>query len=213
MQMKKLALVLVLLALIPVSSVHGSMVKIDLDALWNESDVAVLGTVSSIEIALGNRIIYRIVTIQVEDYFIQPSNETIVKVRIEGGEIGGIGVWVEDQPEFYVGERVFVFLRNASDVESDYGYTVYADFQGKFTVSGSTATQAGGESFTIPNPEDTWLANIPVAEVKEEKGNLPNYVVTAGLLTGLILLSGASAIIWNMRNNKKSRPRIILVSF
>ena len=135
MNSKSFSILVLLLALVPSVIVHGSMVKVDIDTMWEESDLVVLGNVTSIETQIVDKgMIYRIVTIQVETYYIQTLNQSTVKVRIEGGDIGGTGVWVEDQPEFSVDERVFVFLKEDSNVAGGYGYTVYAWYQGKFTV-------------------------------------------------------------------------------
>ncbi|MFA9437398.1 MAG: hypothetical protein ACEROO_09830 [Candidatus Bathyarchaeota archaeon] len=86
------------------------MPYISIDNLWEHSEAAVLGNVTSIQPSTEGGF-YRIVEIDVEESYIQHLNESTVKIRIEGGEWGDMGVWVEDQPEFEVGENVFVFLR------------------------------------------------------------------------------------------------------
>ncbi|MCW4050110.1 MAG: hypothetical protein NWE89_10295 [Candidatus Bathyarchaeota archaeon] len=86
---------LVLLGLIPQIIVVGSMPYISIDRLWNYSEVAVLGNVTSIQPSVEGGF-YRIVEINIEESFIQLLNESTVKIRIEGGEFGGMGIWVED---------------------------------------------------------------------------------------------------------------------
>ena len=196
--MKKLVAFLILFALIPIVNVYGAMVKLDLDTLWDESDAAVLGTVTRIENHMGARgLIYRIIIIQVEDHFIQPSNKTTVRVRIEGGEIGDIGVWVEDQPEISVGEHVFLFLYTPEEVEGDYDFLVYGCIQGKFSVNGAVAKSRTGDSFTIPKPEDTIREDTIPLEEKEQ--NELEYDIDAFVALGsVIVLIAAPLTLWSL---------------
>ena len=140
---------LVLLGLIPQIVVLGFMPNIPLDTLWDKSEVAVLGNVTSVQPSTEGGS-YSVVEINVEESFIQHLNESTVKIRIEGGESDGIGYWVEDQPEFEVGERVFVFLESPEWIKRDYRYVVFGMFQGKFSVNGSKAFQKTGRTFDIP---------------------------------------------------------------
>ena len=140
----------VLLGLIPQIVVVGAMPYISIDRLWDYSEVAVLGNVTSNQPSTEGGF-YRIVEISVEESYIQHLNESTVKIRIEGGETDGIGYLVEGQPEFDVGERVFVFLRTPEEIKGDYEYVVYGLDQGKFSVNGSTASLDNGRSFEIPN--------------------------------------------------------------
>ena len=188
MQMKKLVAFLVLFSLIPIVNVYGAIVRLDLDTLWTES---------GIDTQRGARgMIYRIIIIQVEDHFIQPSNMTTVRVRIEGGEIGNMGVWVEDQPEFHVGEHVFVFLYKPEEVEGDYEFLVYGSVQGKFSVHGAVATSITGESFTIPEPEDTMRDTTPppMEETTEtpDTPDIDSYI----MITAVIAIIGALVLNW-----------------
>ena len=188
MNSKSFSILVLLLALVPSVIVHGSMVKVDIDTMWEESDLVVLGNVTSIETQIVDKgMIYRIVTIQVETYYTQTLNQSTVKVRIEGGDIGGTGVWVEDQPEFSVDERVFVFLKEDSNVAGGYGYTVYAWYQGKFTVDGLTAKR-GGESFTLPEAE-------PMDEIGEQGSPAKNLNSTI-LPMSIFILLGVLSISW-----------------
>ena len=142
--------IFVLLGLIPQIVVSGSMPYISIDNLWENSEVAVLGNVTSIQPSNEGGF-YRIVEIKVEESYIQTLNESTVKIRIEGGEFGGMGYWVEDQPEFELGEKVFVFLRTPEEIKGDYEYVVHGLDQGKFSVNGSKASLDNGRSFEIPN--------------------------------------------------------------
>ena len=184
--MKKYALFLVLFALVP--NVYGAMAKLDLETLWAESDAAVLGTVTGIETQRGaNGMIYSIIIIEVEEHFIQPSKETTIRVRVEGGEIGTIGVWVEDQPEFHIGEHVFVFLYVPEEIEGDYDFSVYGSLQGKFDVDEGIATSKARESFTIPDPKYTMRDTIR-----------DSYIWTSAIIAAV----GAVVLDWSLRGNQ-----------
>ena len=141
--------ILVFLGLTPIIVVVGSMLYISIDNLWEHSEVAVLGNVTRIQLSITGGF-YRIVEINVEESHIQHLNESTVKIRVEGGEFGSFGYWVEDQPEFELGEHVFVFLKTPEEIKGDYEYIVYGMVQGKFGVEGSTAFLDNVRSFEIP---------------------------------------------------------------
>lgn len=138
----------VFLGLIPQIVVFGFMPYISIDNLWENSETAVLGNVTSIQ--SSNSGVHTIVVIEVEESYIQHLNESTVKIRVEGGKIGSIVYVSEDQPEFELGENVFVFLRSPEEITGDYEYVVYGLDQGKFSVEGSTAFLDNGRSFEIP---------------------------------------------------------------
>ena len=196
--MKKLAFLIMIFVLMPITMLNGLMIKIDLDTLWEESDAAVLGTVTGIEAHPAPRgMIYTVITIQAEAHFIQPSDKSTVRVRIEGGEIGNMGVWVEDQPEFHIGERVFVFLRIPEETGEDYDYTVFGCFQGKFTVNEGIATRTSNE-FTIPEPEDTMRDDIAPVEVNMQ--NEPEIIIDVVMgLASVIVFVAILLIFWSFR--------------
>ena len=137
--------IIVLLGLIPQIVVASSMPYISINTLWEYAEVAVLGNVTSIQPSTEGGS-YKIVEIYVEESFIQHLNESTVKIRIDS-----IGVFVEDQPEFEVDERVFVFLKSPEEIKGDYEYVVYWLALGKFSVNGTKAFQDNGRSFEIPN--------------------------------------------------------------
>jgi hypothetical protein len=167
------------------------MIEIPLDMLWDESEVAVLGNVTSIQLSIEGGF-YRIVEINVEESFIQHLDESTVKIRVEGGEFGSIGYWVEDQPEFEEGERVFVFLHSPEEIKGDYGYVVFGMYQGKFSVDGSRAFQEYGKTFDIPNH-----VNPEIVGVKPYDGI--EFRLTLIVALGVVLLS--IFIVWLLYPN------------
>lgn len=62
----------------------------------------------------ANQMITTRVFIQVHNRIKGP-NDALTAVRMIGGEDGGKGLWRSDQPEFYMGEEVFVFARRNAD--------------------------------------------------------------------------------------------------
>ena len=67
--------------------------------------------------------IYRIVTLGVERFYKNPVDSESLLIRVEGGEMGGRGVLIEDEPEFSVGERALVFLAETDQTHNE--ETVY----------------------------------------------------------------------------------------
>jgi len=166
---KKSAVVALILfgLLMPVS--QGLMVKIPYEQLWSEADTVALGNVTEITTHPGDRgLIYRVVAIEVERFYKNPVNATTLYVRVEGGIIGDTGIWVEDQPEFIVGERVLVFLASSDQTHLEQPlYRVYGLVQGKFTVVGDTAHAPGQPYLRISETEITPMpgGNIELAEL------------------------------------------------
>jgi len=146
--LKKIILFLALITGIYIPLANCAMVHLDTETLWNECDLAVVGTVLSINnIQKGG--FFRIVEVEVDNYYLRQVDEPSVKIRIEGGEFGDMGIWVEDQPEFSVGEHVFVFLQIPEEIKGDYDYEVFGMYQGKWTVENNTAIRED-QSFTLP---------------------------------------------------------------
>ncbi len=165
---KAVAAALILLGiLVPVS--RGLMIKIPYEQLWDEADTVAFGNVTGITTHPGDRgLIYRVVAIDVERYYKNPVNATTLYVRVEGGTIGDRGVWVEDQPEFTVGERLLVFLALTDQTHLEQPlYRVYGLIQGKFTVNGDRAYAPGGSHLRISEDEITLMpeGSIELAEL------------------------------------------------
>jgi hypothetical protein len=127
------------------------MVEIPYEQLWDEADTVALGSVTGITTHWGDRgMIYRVVAVDVERYYKNPVNATTIYIRVGGGMIGDQGVWVEDQPEFTVGERVLIFLASTDLTHNEQPlYRVYGLYQGKFTVMGDTARAPGGPNLRV----------------------------------------------------------------
>lgn len=145
---------------------HGFclMIEVSFDELYDGADVVFMGTVSEIRVyPEPGGMVYRIVTMEIEKYFKNPLNQSKFYIRIEGGMIGGSGVWVEDQPEFKVGEKVLVFLEESDrTMDESKIYCVSNGYQGKFTVEEGVARRGGGPYLNVTGPT---LELMPGGEV------------------------------------------------
>ncbi|MBD3173321.1 hypothetical protein GF326_12725 [Candidatus Bathyarchaeota archaeon] len=171
------------------------MVSLETETLWNECDLAVVGTVLSVNNTEKGGF-YRIVEVEVETYYLRELDEPTVKIRIEGGEFGDMGIWVEDQPEFSVGEHVFVFLSIPEEITGDYGFTVFGLFQGKWSVDGSTVVR-GSQSFELPSNEELARiaaeradsnTDVAVDDYRNDWGQTPKEIGIAILMIIIVLL-------------------------
>lgn len=165
--MKQLVVLSIILAMILFAShSHGFclMIKVNFDELYDSADVVLMGTVSEIRAyPEPGGLVYRIVTMEAERYFKSPLNQSKFYIRIEGGFIGGSSVWVEDQPEINVGEKVLVFLEESDrTMDGNKIYCVSNGYQGKFTVKEGVAKSAGGPYLNVTGPT---LELMPGGEV------------------------------------------------
>jgi len=140
------------------------MIEVNFDELYERADVVLMGTVGEIRVyPEPGDMVYRVVTMEVEKYFKSPLNQSKFYIRIEGGMIGGSGVWVEDQPEFKVGEKALVFLEESDRaMEGLKIYFVSYGYQGKFTVKDGVAKRGGGPYLNVTGPT---LELMPGGEV------------------------------------------------
>ncbi len=103
--------------------------KYNLDDLTAKSDIILVGKITAINSYMETgRGIYTKVTVSVEQPVKgQPGKE--VEFQIPGGVVDGQRLWVEDVPDFTLGERTVVFLE-----ESESTFNVCGWNQGKFSV-------------------------------------------------------------------------------
>ena len=119
---------------------------LSVDEMTAEADAILVGTVESISHhpADPNDVpkIHRRVLISVEHDLKNSLNSSKVTILALGATFGNSTIWVEDQPEFNVSERVLLFLRDDPwflDENPDCFYQVLGECQGKFTVEGESA--------------------------------------------------------------------------
>ena len=132
---------------------QGALIRMDISDLWCDADVVLIGDVLNITTHQGEEgFIYRNVVVEAVRYNKNPLNQSRVDVHVLGGVIGDIGHWVEDQPEFEVGETALVFLAYhmaEPPYHQEDGYHVVNGPIGKFTVTDGVATNIAGETLVL----------------------------------------------------------------
>lgn len=115
----------------PVSqSSQPLMEQLTVDELAERADLIVVGEATDIDYDKnGNGDVKTLVSLWVTDVVKGPSVEEVV-VEVAGGQLEDLNVSVEDTPEFQIGERVVVFLR-----QLDHGnFATVGGFQGRFSI-------------------------------------------------------------------------------
>jgi len=118
----------------PVSqSSQPLMEKLSVDDLAGRADLIVVGDATDIHYDRnGNGDVKTLVRLSVTDVVKGTSVEELV-IQVAGGQSGDVNVSVEDTPEFRLGERVVVFLRQVGAG----AFTVVGGFQGRFGIDES----------------------------------------------------------------------------
>ena len=113
------------------------MIKRSLEQLSQETDLIVLGTVTSQVSAWNDQrtAIHTDVTVAVEEA-IKGSPGTEVTFRVAGGIVGDIGMRTSNSPVFQEREQVIVFLNTAV-------VPAHVVNQGKYTVQNDTIIRDG----------------------------------------------------------------------
>ena len=132
-----------LAALLPacVSVAGASMVQLTTEELAAHATLVVAGTVEDVTSyppdAQG--MIFTEVKVRVNDAVLGATAEDVITVRAWGGEYGDLGVVVEDQPTFTLGEDVVLFLAPATGGS----YQCPDGVQSKYAVVDGTVLPAG----------------------------------------------------------------------
>jgi hypothetical protein len=161
-----ISLVALALLLAGQGSAFALVEQVTLDELASKADSIIIGEVIDItsnQEGEGN--IYTLVTISVEQA-IKGETQGEVVIRLPGGEVDGLGLWVEDAPSFKVGERTVVFL-----AEVDSAFEVCGWYQGKFTVQDDRIVETN-QSLT------SFMADI--SQAMEAQGITPKASVRPG---------------------------------
>jgi len=107
------SLFLALIFFSPVSS-FALMIEKSAEELAQDAKVIVQGEVRSVKSYKGiNGVIYTRASVIVSDVIKGKNIKKNITVEYEGGEVGDIGVWVEDEPSLEKGERALLFLTNS----------------------------------------------------------------------------------------------------
>jgi hypothetical protein len=142
------------------------MIKLTTDDLIEKSDAVVTGKVVDIfparrvDIGSGDWIITTDAVIEVERYLYGQSHSPYIAVMVQGGRVEQTFVWVEDQPEFNLGEEVVLFLNHPElEISPPEGfedaefYMVTGSMQGKFGYKDGYMVNLEGDYFTVSELE------------------------------------------------------------
>ncbi|MCX6650033.1 MAG: hypothetical protein NTV61_11740 [Candidatus Bathyarchaeota archaeon] len=96
--------------------------------------------------------IYAAVSFRVETVYKGELTSSLIEFNVPGGDIGPIGIWVEDQPTFKVGERPLLFLISQPDwAKSLHGYSLTGNtFMARSFVDGNYTYGPLGDRFLLP---------------------------------------------------------------
>jgi len=107
------SLFLALTFFLPVSS-FALMIERSAEELAQDAKVIVQGEVKNVRSYKGiNGVIYTRALVMVNDVIKGKNIKKNITVEYEGGEVGDVGVWVEDEPSLEKGERALLFLTNS----------------------------------------------------------------------------------------------------
>jgi hypothetical protein len=117
------------------------MVALTTEELVGHASLVVVGTVEDVKSYPpdGSGMVYSEAKVRVSDAVVGATNEEVVTVRWMGGEYGDLGVVVEDQATFAVGEDVVLFLAPATGGS----YQCPDGVQSKYAVVDGTVLPAG----------------------------------------------------------------------
>ena len=130
-----IAIASLLLALIFFSPVNSFALIIERGAeeLSQDAKVIIQGEVKSVRYYKGiNGVIYTRASVLVSDVIKGKNIKKNITVEYEGGEVGDIGVFMEDEPTLEKGEQVLLFLTNSFWRKNVY-YIVGGDL-GKYAI-------------------------------------------------------------------------------
>jgi len=146
------------------------IIEYSLPELVQASDLIVRGQVIKTECHWGSpsgapdgRIIVTDVTMIAEELFKGTLDTVAFTVRTDGGVIDTIGLWVEDQPRFRVGQEAIVFL----GAEADDGVRRVTNlFNGKYTIADEVIRENG---LLVSRFEDSVRQAVRDAEARNER--------------------------------------------
>jgi hypothetical protein len=205
MRIASLLVISLMLAVILLTAVTGqvsaSMLKMTLEDLVTGAELIVVGEVTDIacyEEGKGN--IYTQVILLVERIIKGDCGQEVV-IRVPGGEVGNIVLWVEDMPGFARDERVLVFLQKCVDgtwfEDCQGSYIVYGGFQGKSNI-GRYDSLADIVTDINKIMESQGITPLPDMVYIERDSAQVNWWVV-GVIAGVLLVMGLAIFIFIRR--------------
>jgi hypothetical protein len=134
------ALTVILLSL-PLSAAHAVMTKATMPQLTAGATAIARGHVVDVVSQWNDErtTIYTYTSIVVGDW-LKGAGPKAITIRTPGGEVGDIGLWVEDVPVFFKGQEVVTFVK---PIDEQPFMQVHGLYQGKFTVENGKVIEAG----------------------------------------------------------------------
>ncbi|WP_244603649.1 hypothetical protein [Methanococcoides sp. AM1] len=157
-------------------SISAELEYVSPEEMSDRSDVILIGTVKEILPSKWNTedgerppddiselgwhdVLYTDVVITVDEYLKNPLVDKEIIVRTQGGEDDIVVIDVEDEPSFKPEEKVFLYLKNDTWVDTmDHGpehFMVTGVSQGKFTLTDDGKATSFGEPLTLDELLDT----------------------------------------------------------
>lgn len=139
------------------------MISLSTEDLTQEAENIIVGKVVKKECRYdeeGKRI-YTYVTISVEEDLKGKTGGKEITVRHLGGEVGEIGLWVEDTPSFEEDEEVLLFLKKGKKPEVR---EIVGRAQGKFRVK---RDEFSGERMVVSKEKEVYEKGCGI--VREER--------------------------------------------
>ena len=159
------SLLLALIFFSPVSS-FALMTEKSAEELTQDAKVIIQGEVRSVRYYKGiNGVIYTRASVVVSDVIKGKNIKKNITVEYEGGEVGDIGVWVEDEPMLEKGEQVLLFLTNSFWRKNV--YYIVGGVLGKYAICSDDTVRIGSSC----DEGDETATNEEVVQAPEE-GNL-----------------------------------------
>ena len=157
------SLFLALIFFSPVSS-FALMIEKSAEELAKDAKVIVQGEVKSVRSYKGiNGVIYTRALVLVSDVIKGKNIKKNITVEYEGGEVGDIGVWVEDEPSLEKGEQVLLFLTNSFWRKNV--YYIVGGVLGKYAICSDDTVKMGSSC----DEGDGTATNEEVAQAPEEE--------------------------------------------
>ena len=156
------SLFLALIFFSPVSS-FALMIEKSAEELAQNAKIIVQGEVRSVKSYKGiNGVIYTRASVMVSDVIKGKNIKKNITVEYEGGEVGDIGMRVEDEPSLEKGERVLLFLTNSFWRKNV--YYIVGGVLGKYAICSDDTVRMGSSC----DEGDETATNEEVVQAPEE---------------------------------------------
>ena len=138
--------VVILVAAVLATAAQAMIIEMSLPELVGNSELVVAGEVTGTSCRWSDSdrgLIVTDVVIEVQETWMGAYDSSQILVTTAGGEIGDLGLYVEDQPRFKSGRSVVVFLspanRRGERVVTNLYHGAYTIREGRVTETGESA--------------------------------------------------------------------------